>query len=84
VRSAWVEELRDQAGQSWVGELGPAEVVDVADVEPADLVMLVGCGVDRLPDPVSDDTHGHRQAGVVKPGRPVRAWSTNTLDTALL
>jgi len=52
----------NNAGQA--GRVGQLQVCEIAGPEPAKVVVLVGCGVDRFPFPTRDKERVHIEGGV--------------------
>jgi len=46
------------------GRVGHRQVGEIAGPEPAEIVVLLGCGVDRIPFPTGDDERVHVEGGV--------------------
>jgi len=45
--------------------VGHLQVCEIAGLEPAKIVVLLGCGVDRFPFPSRDKEHVHVEGGVI-------------------
>jgi hypothetical protein len=45
--------------------VGHLQVCEIAGPEPAKIVVLLGCGVDRFPVPASDEERVHVEGGVI-------------------